>query len=121
MADSTVVLVRQFGMAVVDEPVPQRYRDSPALAAGDTVYLVRYNGEDWFTAIVRGQGHDLYAFWAGRPGMSRPASTRTYGHVVQALQTEWWVHVRLSNGRIGWINMTHVSSVRGPDACSQGG
>ncbi|HYS60953.1 MAG TPA: hypothetical protein VEM27_10205 [Gemmatimonadales bacterium] len=53
--------------------------------------------------------------------MSRPASTRTYGHVVQALQTEWWVHVRLSNGRIGWINMTHVSSVRGPDACSQGG
>ncbi len=121
MADSTVVLVRQFGMAVVDEPVPQRYRDSPALAAGDTVYLVRYNGEDWFTAIVRGQRHDLYAFWAGRPGMSRPASTRTYGHVVQALQTEWWVHVRLSNGRIGWINMTHVSSVRGPDACSQGG
>jgi len=121
LTDSTVVVVRQFGIAVADEPVPQRYRDSPALAAGDTAYLVRYKGEDWFTAIVRGQRHDLYAFWAGGPGMSRPASTRTYGHVAQGLQTEWWVRVRLSRGRMGWINMTHVSSVRGPDACSQGG
>jgi len=117
-ADSTVMVVRQFGIAVADEPVPQRYRDSPAVAAGDTVYLMLYNGEDWFTASVRGQQQQLYAFWAGRPGMSRPANTRTYGHVTQQLRIEWWVHVHLSNGRVGWINMTAVSSVRGPDACS---
>ena len=118
-ADSTVVVVRQFGIAVTDEPVPQRYNDSPALARGDTVYLLRYEGDDRFAAIVGGQRRPVDAFWAGRPGMSRPATWRTYGHVVQDLSTEWWVRIRLGVGPAGWINMTHVSSVRGPDACSQ--
>ena len=118
-ADSTVVVVQRFGIAVPDEPVPQQYRESPALGAGDTVYLVRYEGEDWFTGIVRGQQHKVYAFWSGRPGMSRPPGTRTYGRVVKDLETEWWVHVRWSGDHVGWINMTHVSSVHGPDACSE--
>ena len=118
-ADSTAILVRHFGIAVVDTPVPRRYRESPALAPGDTVYLLRYEGEDWFTALVRGQRQRVYAFWAGRPGMSRPATERTFGRVIQDLDTEWWVHVRLRQGRTGWIDMTRVSSVHGPDACSE--
>jgi len=104
---------------VPDEPVPQRSKESPPLAPGDTVYLVRYEGEDWFTAIVGGKQRKVYAFWSGRPGMGRSPATRTYGHVVADLDTEWWVHVRSPGAHVGWINMTHVSSVHGPDACSE--
>jgi len=118
-ADSTVVVVRQVGIAVVETPVPRRFEVSPPLASGDTVYLLRYEGDDFFTTIVRGRTEHIYAFWEGKPGMSRPTGWITYGRVLQNLKTEWWVHVRLPTRRAGWINMTHVSSVHGPDACSE--
>ena len=90
------------------------------LVPGDTVYLMRYEGEDWFTAIVRARIETIYAFWGpGEPGMMRPDDTPSFGRVLRNLDTEWWVHVRLEDARVGWINMTHVQSVRGPDACSQ--
>jgi hypothetical protein len=123
-AESSVVVVRQFGIAVVDKLVRKRpywVNDSSELAPGDTVYLVNYDGEDWFTSIIHNRADTVYAFWGvGAPGMLRPRSTPSYGRVLQSLETEWWVRVRLPNRSAGWINMTQVGSVRGPDACSQG-
>jgi hypothetical protein len=124
VADSSVVVVRRFGVAVADKPVPApRYApiaDSTTLMPGDTVYLIRYAGGDWFAAMVHGHATRIHAFWgSAEPGMLRPLNTPSYGRVLQDLDTEWWVHVRLAPAVAGWINMTDVQSVAGPDACSQ--
>jgi hypothetical protein len=54
VADSSVVVVRRFGVAVADKPVPvprnAPIEDSTTLVPGDTVYLMRYEGGDWFAA-----------------------------------------------------------------------
>ena len=124
VADSSVVVVRQLGVAVVDKLVRKRpywVRDSSTLAPGDTVYLVRYDGEDWFTSIIHNRVDTVHAFWGtAAPGMLRPRNTPSYGRVLRTLETEWWVRVRLPNRSVGWVNMTQVGSVSGPDACSQG-
>ncbi len=124
VANSSVVVVRRFGIAVVDKLARKRpyfLNDSSTLAPGDTVYLMKYNGEDWFTSIIHNRVDTVHAFWGpGGPGMLRAQGTPSYGRVLQNLETEWWVRVRLTNGSAGWINMTRVGSVRGPDACSQG-
>jgi len=124
VAVSSVVVVRQFGLAVVDKPVrkrPSYIKDSSTLAPGDTVYLVKYDGEDWFTSFLHNRVDTVYAFWGlTTPGMIRPRNTPSYGRVLRSLVTEWWVRVRLTNRSTGWINMTRVGSVRGPDACSGG-
>ena len=124
VANSSVVVVRRFGIAVVDKLVRKRpyfLNDSSTLTPGDTVYLMKYNGEDWFTSIIHNRVDTVHAFWGpGGPGVLRPQGTPSYGRILQNLETEWWVRVRLTNGSAGWINMTRVGSVRGPDACSQG-
>ena len=118
------MVVRQLGVAVVDKLVRKRpywVRDSSTLAPGDTVYLVKYDGEDWFTSIIHNRVDTVHAFWGtAAPGMLRPRNTPSYGRVLRTLETEWWVRVRLPNRSVGWVNMTQVGSVRGPDACSQG-
>ena len=124
VAESSVVVVQQFGITVVDRPVRKRnhVNDSSTLAPGDTVYLLKYDGDDSFTAVVHSRVDTVEAFWgSAAPGMLRPRSTPSYGRVLQNLKTEWWVRARLANRSAGWINMTRVGSVHGPDACSQGG
>ena len=71
-------------------------------------------------SLVHGRATRIHAFWgSAEPGMLRPQNTPSYGRVLQNLETESWVHVRLAPAVAGWINMTHVQSVDGPDACSQ--
>jgi hypothetical protein len=124
VADSSVMIVRQLGVAVVDKLVRKRphwVNDSTTLAPGDTVYLVKYDGGDWFTSIVHNRADTVHAFWGtAAPGMLRPRNTPSYGRVLRKLETEWWVRVRLPTRSVGWVNMTQVGSVRGPGACSQG-
>jgi hypothetical protein len=119
--DSTVEVVRRFGIAVVDKPVrayPSSVYDSTMLAPGDTVYLMLYRLEDNFTAVVRGKQLTIEAFWGqDRPGMLRPLNTPRFGRVIRGLQSEWWVHVRHASGTAGWINVDK-SSVGVPDGCS---
>ncbi len=70
---------------------------------------------------VNAKGNTVHAFWGtAAPGMLRPRNTPSYGRVLRNLETEWWVRVRVPNRSVGWVNMTQVGSVRGPDACSQG-
>lgn len=121
--DSTLIVVREFGVAVVTKPVRmQPYgSDSTMLMPGDTVYLINYEGEDSFRAVVHGKIQYVDGFWgAGGPGMLKPADTPSYGHVLHEEVTEWWVHVARPAAYVGWANMTQVQSVGGPDACSEG-
>jgi len=121
--DSTVIVVRQAGVAVVTKPVRmQQYsRDSTMLMPGDTVYLLNYEGNDSFRAVVHGKIQYVDGFWgAGGPGMGKPADTPSYGKVLREEVTEWWVRVARPAKYVGWANMTQVQSVAGPDACSEG-
>jgi hypothetical protein len=120
VADSSIVVVRRLGIAIVDRPVrtiPGAVTDSTMLAPGDTVYLLHYQLEDTFTAVVNGVTKDVEAFWKDGPGMLRPKGTPFFGRALRGPVEEWWVHVRFGAGSVGWINMTRNESVSGPDGC----
>jgi hypothetical protein len=126
VADSSLVLVRQFGLAVVDRPVralPGAVSDSTMLEAGDTVYLIHYQGEDFFNAMVNGARRDIQAFWKDGPGMLRPTNTESFCRALRGPSEEWWVRVRFGpdSGSVGWIDMSRNQAVSGPDGCGDGG
>jgi hypothetical protein len=100
--------------------IPGAVTDSTVLAAGDTVYLVYYQGEDLFTAVVNGAQRDIEAFWKDGPGMMRPTSTPSFGRAIRGPFEEWWVRVRFGAGSVGWIDMSRNQSVSGPDGCGGG-
>lgn len=120
-AESTAVVVRRYGVAVVDTLIPANHGvgDDPAPQPGDTVYLARYEGEDIFLAYLHGRRIEVEAFWGrGGPGMGRPKGTPSYGHVLRDREEEWWVRVSRAGGRDGWINMTSATSVSGVEDCA---
>jgi len=121
-AESSVVVIRQYGVAVVDKPIDPTLglNDIPLPQPGDTVYLARYEGEDFFLAYLHGKETEVPAFWGrGGPGMGRPKGTPSYGRVLRDQIEEWWVLVRRVGATPGWANMTGVGSVHGMDACGE--
>lgn len=58
------------------------------VAAGDTVYLLSYQGEGVHTAWVKGQ---LTSFREGDDGS-----------IVERAKSVWWIRLRNSRGQVGW-------------------
>ena len=106
-ADSTIVIVSQLGMVLVDEDHAGRFpRPGRSYVAGDTIHLIQYQGEDFWLANHRGETIQLEGFWSGTQGMVKPVGTRFFGGQVQETRDQWWVRVNL-NGESGWFPMRY--------------
>ncbi len=113
-ADRGFVLLTRIGVYVADRPteVFVTADETHAVAAGDTLLVLDYEGEGsyrvWHGGVLAfsGAGADLPV-----PGQGTPALRQT----VEPAQ-QWWAHVHLADGRDGWLWMDETPPVEGADA-----
>ncbi|HEX2205219.1 MAG TPA: hypothetical protein VHG91_18060 [Longimicrobium sp.] len=82
-----------------------------SFAAGDTVHVLDYLGEDFFRLRHRGRVLEAQRFW-GEVG-----DTGWDGELVAAPVARWWAKVRDRAGREGWVDMDAAPFIEGVDAC----
>ena len=113
-ADSGNVYVTSPGIVIADRPFPvAETPGAPTVAAGDTLYLLDSMGEGFFHTRYKGRVYESSgAAWFG----GGPPGSTTSGRLVRGAESDWWVHVTLSDGRTGWIMMDDIR-VDGADAC----
>lgn len=83
-------------------------RDVPMFGAkaGDTLYTYKYCGEGAEDLWVRGrfiQCSDPNFSW--KPGIG--CQTDCNGRYLELAESEWWVQIRLKNGKTGWVRVTN--------------
>jgi hypothetical protein len=75
------------------------------VSAGDTLYLLAYIGEGFTNAWLKGR---IYRGVDGATSFFDVRCTdepgRCNGRVVEPPLTEWWVQLRVSDGRTGWTD-----------------
>lgn len=111
-ADRGFVLLPQLGEWVA-EAASEMYtgpEETHEIAAGDTVLVLDAIGEGFYR-VWHGGALGSLAGWYGPDGES---PFRILTDPVQA----WWAHIRLADGREGWLWMDGTPSVRGADALS---
>jgi hypothetical protein len=80
----------------------------PSFAAGDTITVLAYGGEGYWTVVWRRCMTLSYQFWQ--------EADSTVARTVRAPKVEWWVHLTdQASGQRGWILMDGVyDTSRGP-------
>lgn len=72
---------------------------------GDVLYLLSYIGEGysnaWFKGRLYREADDSKAFFNA---LCDSNPDRCTGPVVEPTQSEWWIKIRSSSGRVGWTN-----------------
>lgn len=109
VADSGLVRVNPTGLAVVTGKTPGDFvPDTVAVAVGDTLELLDYEGEGYRNARWKGRLITVMEYWSmlGAQGVS----------LVRRPVSQWWVHAT-SGDRRGWMLMDSVR-VRGADRCA---
>ncbi len=100
-------------------PAPVTHGDSvraaslaKTLAVGDTLYVIGEMPEAGEVLWVGGATAIVEYFWAedARGNPTAPAVQ------VRPIQHEWWVHIRTTDGRTGWIEAWD-RRIHGSDAC----
>jgi hypothetical protein len=108
------VYVTSPGIVIADRPFPvAETPGAPTVAAGDTLYLLDSMGEGFFHTRYKGRVYESSgAAWFG----GGPPGSTTSARLVRGAESDWWVHITLSDGRVGWIMMDDIR-VDGADAC----
>jgi hypothetical protein len=87
-----------------------------ALARGDSLALLDYEGEGGYRAWVRGHvtevGQDDIALTGKDP------QRKEWLRFERAPVTEWWVQIRTADRRDGWLRMDDDQDVDNADACA---
>ncbi len=115
------VHLQRLGLVAVHRSVTDTVYDTYHFEPGDTLLVLDYVGEGFFTAWLDGRLEVTEAFWwfenpdehsadADAP-IAGPAWT-----VVAEPDPHWWVRVQTKDDRNGWIymNEAHVTNA---DAC----
>ncbi len=127
------VHVRSPGIVVLTFPLPPEVSPSgasaPGAAAGDTVHVLSYEGEDTWVMWYRGARHSRGRLWVEPGDVPRPEKP---GVLVQPLRAEWWVRGRrIGDDAVGWVlagrvqaggdwdGMESAATLSGGDACAR--
>ena len=85
---------------------------------GDTLIVYTYYGEGAFSVWYNGKRftEDLgFSPYGGTGGTRCTDETYCWGTLSQELQSDWWIHVRLANGKTVWVH--EANGFEGQDAC----
>lgn len=83
--------------------------------AGDTLYLLNYEGEGYYRGWYKGERIPEVFAGLWYENKYRPDSTRKASLINEA-ETEWWAKIEDNRGRTGWISMEQAA-LSGVDAC----
>lgn len=90
--------------------------DKGRYRAGETIWVYTYHGEGNFLVWYRGRMYDEDLGFSPSGGSSGTRGERgNWGHLTGAHQSEWWIQVRMQNGRVGWTN--RGEDYENADAC----
>ena len=86
--------------------------------SGDTLMVYTYHGEGMFSVWHRGKTlmEDLgFSPYGGTGGKRCTDKEHCWGTLSGELQSDWWVQVRLENGKTAWV--LGSNGFQGQDAC----
>ena len=85
---------------------------------GDKLMVYTYYGEGAFSVWHNGKRftEDLgFSPYGGTGGKRCTDQKYCWGTLSQELQSDWWIHVRLANGKTVWVH--EANGFEGQDAC----
>ena len=94
-------------------------REHPPYKPGDKLMVYTYHGEGAFSVWHNGKSftEDLGFSPDGGTGGKRCTDKKyCWGTLSQELQSDWWIQVRLANGKTAWVRSSN--GFQGQDACS---
>ena len=74
---------------------------------GDTLYVLDYLGEGFYNTWCQGEFYETERFWPG-PDFFTAADHEYSGSVVQEAVNGFWVQIRSTNQREGWVDVFNV-------------
>src|SRR5690606_17479784 len=92
------------GLAVLVRPFRPRTDTGdtvPMLQPGDSVVILSYRGEGFYTIVARGARDTAAAFWENR--RQYPLDSQPPARLVREAFTDEWVKVRNQRGQEGWV------------------
>jgi hypothetical protein len=93
-------------------------RNFGRFVAGETVWVYTYHGEGYFTVWYRGRliKESLnFSPYGGSMGKRCEETKYCFGELDSELRSDWWVKIRLADGRLGWTNQ--AGDFSNTDAC----
>lgn len=93
-------------------------RPHPPYAPGDRLVVYGYRGEGHFGVWFNGRSftEDLgFSPYGGTGGTRCTDAKYCWGTLARELRSQWWVHLRLADGRSGWVRGSE--GFEGQDAC----
>ena len=106
----------RLGLVAVHRSVTDTIYDTYHYESGDTLVVLDYLGEGFFTAWLSGRMLEVEGFWMFEDPDEHETDNGPAWTVVAEPDPHWWVRVQTVDDRNGWIYMNEAR-VTNADAC----